>query len=281
MWKQDLNEFMCYSRMSSGRQPVSSTCVARSRKKRYKRNPAKVRVYVLGSFISQLFIIFVFRHDLVKSNHNRQPRLSSANRRQFPHHDIVTVHPDSLICFRELELEMASRVEENCLTQHSIVKKVPGITTGFIEIKEYFNQSIKDFVVAVLNSTSSFDPATDVCLTRGLLNYYSTNLKFSSRDHSPLMKPHRDNVNGADVAIVVGLSDASDFSGALLFVSTTKRGKVWYDNMQEETVAKSSVIGLNVTRGIVVTLWNDVEHYVGLLQCGKRFTIVIHVTFQK
>ena len=51
--------------------------------------------------------------------------------------------------------------------------------------------------------------------------------------------------------------------------------------MQEETVAKSSVIGLNVTRGIVVTLWNDVEHYVGLLQCGKRFTIVIHVTFQK
>ena len=198
---------MCYSRMSSGRQPVSSTCVARSRKKRYKRNPAKVRVYVLGSFISQLFIIFVFRHDLVKSNHNRQPRLSSANRRQFPHHDIVTVHQDSLICFRELELEMASRVEENCLTQHSIVKKVPGITTGFIEIKEYFNQSIKDFVVAVLTSTSSFDPATDVCLTRGLLNYYSTNLKFSSRDHSPLMKPHRDNVNGADVAIVVGLSE--------------------------------------------------------------------------
>ena len=45
------------------------------------------------------------------------------------------------------------------------------------------------------------------------------------------MKPHHDNVNGADAAIVVGLSDASDFSGALLFVSTTKRGKVWYDNV--------------------------------------------------
>jgi len=113
------------------------------------------------------------------------------------------------------------------------------------------------------------------------MNYYSTDLKYSSRDHSPLMKPHRDDVNGADVAIVVGLSDASDFSGALLFVSTTKSGKVWYDNKLEGTVAKSSVIGLNITRGIVVTLWNNVEHYVGLLQRGKRLTIVIHVSFEK
>jgi hypothetical protein len=181
-----------------------------------------------------------------------------------------------------MELEMVSRLEENRLTQHTIVKKVPGISTGFIEIKQYFNQDIKDFVVDVLRSTLRFNKgATDISLTRGLMNYYSTDLKYSSRDHSPLMKPHRDDVNGADVAIVVGLSDASDFSGALLFVSTTKSGKVWYDNKLEGTVAKSSVIGLNITRGIVVTLWNNVEHYVGLLQRGKRLTIVIHVSFEK
>ena len=176
---------------------------------------------------------------------------------------------------------MTSRLDENRLTQHSIVKKVPGISTGFFEIKHHFNQEIKDFVVSVLSSTSRFDKATKVSLTRGLMNYYSTDQKFSSRDHSPLMKPHHDNVNGADAAIVVGLSDASDFSGALLFVSTTKRGKVWYDNVQEGTVSKSSVFGVNVIRGVVVALWNDVEHYVGLLQCGKRFTIVIHVSFMK
>jgi hypothetical protein len=47
----------------------------------------------------------------------------------------------------------------------------------------------------------------------------------------------------------VGFSDVSDFSGALLFVSTTKRGQVtWYDNVQEGTVAKSSVFGVNDTR---------------------------------
>ena len=58
-------------------------------------------------------------------------------------------------------------------------------------------------------------------------------------------------------------------------------GEVWYDSVQEGTVAKKSVLGVNVTRGTVVTLWNNVEHYVGLLQCGKKFTIVIHVSFLK
>ena len=197
------------------------------------------------------------------------------------HFDIVNVQPISLDCFKPIEIEMTCRLDETRLTQHSIVKKVPGVSTGFFEIKDHFNEEIKDFVVSVLRSTSRFDQATNVCLTRGLMNYYSTDQKFSSRDHSPLMKPHSDDVNGADAAIVVGLSDASDFSGALLFVSTTKRGKVWYDNVQEGTVAKSSVFGVNVTRGVVVTLWNNVEHYVGLLQCGKRFTIVIHVSFMK
>jgi hypothetical protein len=176
---------------------------------------------------------------------------------------------------------MTSRLHDKRLSNHSIVKKVPGISTGFFEIKHHFNAEIKNFVISVLTSTSRFDPATDVCLTRGLMNYYSTDLKYSSRDHSPLMKPHHDDVNGADVAIVVGLSDATDFSVALLFVSTTKRGEVWYDSVQEGTVAKKSVLGVNVTRGTVVALWNNVEHYVGLLQCGKRFTIVIHVSFLK
>ena len=215
------------------------------------------------------------------SHHLRSSRQSSTNQRVFQHLDIVNVQPSLLACFKPIELEMTSRLDENRLTQHSIVKKVPGISTGFFEIKHHFNQEIKDFVVSVLSSTSRFDKATKVSLTRGLMNYYSTDQKFSSRDHSPLMKPHHDNVNGADAAIVVGLSDASDFSGALLFVSTTKRGKVWYDNVQEGTVSKSSVFGVNVTRGVVVALWNDVEHYVGLLQCGKRFTIVIHVSFMK
>ena len=213
--------------------------------------------------------------------HLRSPKPSHSNQRQFLHHDIVKVHPSLLDCFEPIQVEMTSRLHDKRLSNHSIVKKVPGISTGFFEIKHHFNAEIKNFVISVLTSTSRFNPATDVCLTRGLMNYYSTDLKYSSRDHSPLMKPHHDDVNGADVAIVVGLSDATDFSGALLFVSTTKRGEVWYDSVQEGTVAKKSVLGVNVTRGTVVALWNNVEHYVGLLQCGKRFTIVIHVSFLK
>ena len=131
----------------------------------------------------------VFRHELVKTSHHlRSSRQSSTNQRVFQHLDIVNVQPSLLACFKPIELEMTSRLDENRLTQHSIVKKVPGISTGFFEIKHHFNQEIKDFVVSVLSSTSRFDKATKVSLTRGLMNYYSTDHisgSFSSHETTP------------------------------------------------------------------------------------------------
>ena len=40
-------------------------------------------------------------------------------------------------------------------------------------------------------------------------------------------------------------------------------------------------IGVDVKSGNVVTPWNDIDHYDGLLQCGKGFKIVFHVKFTK
>jgi hypothetical protein len=62
---------------------------------------------------------------------------------------------------------------------------------------------------------------------RALANHYETTSQRRSTDCKPLMKPHRDNVNDADITFVLGITPTSDYCGAMLYVSKERDGKFW------------------------------------------------------
>ena len=92
----------------------------------------------------------------------------------------------------------------------------------------------------------------------------------------PLLKPHRDDVNKADVSIVLGISERSEYRGALLYVSTNTKGKVWFE--REGVPSRKGVVSVDVHKGLCVILRDKVEHFVSALQSGKRMSLVFHMT---
>ena len=76
---------------------------------------------------------------------------------------------------------------------------------------------------------------------------------------------------------MLGVTPPNDYSGSLLFVSTSKRGNITFNSKILNSVERrAGVASVNVSRGVAVILWDNVEHYVGQLQQGRRESIVIH-----
>ena len=127
-----------------------------------------------------------------------------------------------------------------------------------------------------LRRDPNFDGRERRCI-RGLANVYETSLVRSSKDCTPLLEPHRDNVNDADVTLVIGITPTSEYRGAVLYVSNlAKEGKVWFE--REGTPSRKSVQSIDLSKGVCVILKNNVEHYVSALQSGKRGSLVFHMT---
>ena len=91
------------------------------------------------------------------------------------------------------------------------------------------------------------------------------------------MVPHRDPVGDADVSIVIGLSERSTYSGALLYVSNKPDGSFEYIDQDDEQVRLRSATGVDVHRGRAVILYNHLWHFVSYLQSGRRSSLVLHM----
>ena len=89
------------------------------------------------------------------------------------------------------------------------------------------------------------------------------------------MVPHRDPVGDADVSIVIGLSERSSYSGALLYVSNKPDGSFEY--IDQDQVRLRSATGVDVYRGRAVILYNYPWHFVSYLQNGRRSSLVLHM----
>ena len=111
---------------------------------------------------------------------------------------------------------------------------------------------------------------------RALANVYDTSLHRSSKDCKPLLKVHRDNVNDADLTLVVGITPTCEYRGSMLYVSNVvKDGRVWFN--KEGSPSRKSVQGIDMCKGVCVVLKNNPEHYVSTLQSGKRGSLVFHM----
>ena len=91
------------------------------------------------------------------------------------------------------------------------------------------------------------------------------------------MVPHRDPVGDADVSIVIGLSERSSYSGALLYVSNKPDGSFEYIDQDPDQVRLRSATGVDVYRGHAVILYNHTWHFVSYLQNGRRSSLVLHM----
>jgi len=198
--------------------------------------------------------------------------------RSLPHHDVLTVSDEIMEKFSTLQATMNKRQQQSLLTSHSIVRKVAGVKTGYFELGPYLNSEIRQAALSIIKDSPRYPHGEpELVPFRGLMNLYESSITLTSRDHSPLMEPHRDNVQGAVAAIVLGLTPPNDYSGCLLFVSTSKRGNITFNSNTLNSVEKrAGVASVNASRGVAVVLWDNVEHYVGQLQQGRRESIVIH-----
>ena len=115
---------------------------------------------------------------------------------------------------------------------------------------------------------------------RALANHFETSVQLSSKKSlfHPLMKPHRDDVNDADISIVLGITPRSEFRGAFLYVSTNEKGNVWMEKMG--VPSRKGVCRVDIHEGVCVILRNKVEHFVSALQSGKRGSLVFHMSKQ-
>ena len=162
------------------------------------------------------------------------------------------------------------------LLRHHIAANVMSTTAQHFE-STYL---LRPDMVSKLNEWLSFcshdDKRKRRCV-RALANWYETTLHRSSKDCKPLLEPHRDNVNNADLTIVLGITPTSEYRGAALYVSKiAKHGKIWFE--KEGIPSRKSVESVDLCRGVCVILRNNAEHYVSTLQSGKRASLVFHMT---
>ena len=112
------------------------------------------------------------------------------------------------------------------------------------------------------------------------LAIYKANKICSTRNHKPLLLPHRDDRVGGDVSLVIGLSKSSEYSGCMLRIATSKDGSIWRDkkssDARKEVLSGRAVTSYDVHLGTCVLSWNTAEHYVTRLHFGMRCVAVVH-----
>ena len=198
-----------------------------------------------------------------------------------PHLTWFNCPEDQLCPFDPIVTELERRLNgqgSGSLFPHHIAAKVLNTRADFFECTSMVSPAIE----SQLNEWLSRCPHSDLnrrrCI-RALANVYQTSLQRSSKDCKPLLEPHRDNVNEADITLVIGFTPTTEYRGSVLYVSShVKEGKLWFE--KEDTPSRKSVQAVDMCRGVCVVLRNNVEHYVSTLQSGKRISLVFHMTPQ-
>ena len=205
---------------------------------------------------------------------------SSEVARSCNHHTSFNFPLTLLSIFDPILLELKKRIDGDggSMFQHSIGGNAFQTRTTFFETTTLLTESMNDQLNIWLKMSTKDDGKKRRCI-RALANHYETSLQRPSKDCKPLLLPHRDYVNDADISIVVGITPRSQYRGALLYVSNERDGKVWY-NKAGCSPSRKSVIGIDVCEGVCVILNNNVEHYVSALQNGKRGSMVFHMSPQ-
>ena len=89
---------------------------------------------------------------------------------------------------------------------------------------------------------------------------------------------HRDEINGADLSFVIGLTTPDLFVGGMLRVATNKKGLL---NRRvkdsEKEIQNRGSVPVDVSRGRICVLLNSAEHIVTRLSFGERAVIVVHL----
>ena len=198
------------------------------------------------------------------------------------HHCDFTVPDNEFAVFEPILSELnRRRIGEGggSLWKHNISANHPHTKALFFEATTLLTAEMQ----AQLNQWVMNHPGSDGLerhCQRALANHYETSVELSSKCGKPLIFPHRDDVNDADISIVLGITPKSEFRGALLYISTEARnGNVGYE--REGVPSRKRVIGVEVCKGVCVILQHKVQHYVSALQSGHRGSLVFHMTTKK
>ena len=197
-----------------------------------------------------------------------------------PHHCTFSITDEEYVVFQPILTELQKRIlgEGNgSLWAHEIGGSGVHTKAMKFECTDYLTAAMQEQLHSFLFSSPCSDGVTRQCY-RALANHYKTTVQFSSKHalSDPLLKPHRDDVNDADVSIVLGITERSDYRGALLYISTNTKGKIWHE--REGVPSRKGVVGVDVRKGMGVILRHKVEHFVSALQSGERGSIVFHMT---
>jgi hypothetical protein len=185
---------------------------------------------------------------------------------------------EKLEAFSPLLTELDKRVRGEgytSMSKHHIGAQTFKTRAVFFEMTEMLTPSIITQLNEWLARLPCYDGVHRRCI-RALANYYETSLQRSSKACEPLLEVHRDNVNDADLTIVLGVTDTSSYCGSMLYVSKiAKDGRVWFN--KDGSPSRKSVQGVDVCKGVCVVIKNNVEHYVSALQSGNRSSLVFHM----
>ena len=198
------------------------------------------------------------------------------------HHCSFPLGDDAFAVFQPILTELEQRLAgdgSGSLWRHEIAGS--GVHTKAVkfECTDFVNAEMQEELQRILLSSPFSDGVPRRC-HRALANHFETSVQLSSKQAlaCPLLKPHRDDVNDADVSIVVGISERSSYRGALLYISTNTKGTIWYE--RQGVPSRKAIEGVDVHKGMCVILLHKVEHFVSALQSGKRGSLVFHMTRQ-
>ena len=174
------------------------------------------------------------------------------------------------------ELEKRAKGEGLCsLSDHHIAANVIKTKARYFECTYLITPAMDLQLNEWLRRCPDSDGLDRRCV-RALANIYETTLHRSSKDCSPLLEVHRDNVNDADLTLVVGVTPKNKYRGAFLYVSTVvKDGRVWFN--KDGNPSRKSVQSVDLYNGVCAILKNNAEHYVSALQSGQRQSLVFHM----
>ena len=200
------------------------------------------------------------------------------------HHAVVNMPVDELKPFEAIIDRLRISVEgavsgsnsRKCLTLHKHSLFVSQVKTSavYFEATDFLTEEMQSQLTSWMSQMPGWDEHPRRC-HRALANYYETRAHLRSNNFKPLLAPHRDDVEDADISIVLGLTPTSSFRGALLFVSVLPSGDIWMNS--PEIPSRKSVSSVEVSLGKCVFLKNKVCHYVSALQSGSRSSIVFHM----
>ena len=186
---------------------------------------------------------------------------------------------DTLRVFDPIMNELNSRITDSgngSLFDHHISERAAHTRASYFETTTLLTDSMQEQLNIFLQVLPDSDGKERQCI-RSLANYYNTTIQRSSKDCMPLLKVHRDNVNNADLSIVLGTTLRSEYRGSLLYVSTVaSTGKVHFN--KDDSPCRKSVVGIDMCRGVCAVLKHNVEHYVSALQSGQRCSLVFHMS---